>query len=449
MNADPWGTSLPPVELPERHVPLPPRLAELAALTGRRELEPAESFDWPDAAELPEVRALSAHGWRPLDEAWPRPILPAVWPAEHRCWVPDRLPRISQCFDGRGQWLQPWNEDDQDNALADAAELASEAGLPAPPAGRLWLLRSPWSSLGLTVSLSLVMRRGEELSPDQARGDLTRLVDAARDLLSWSEDQLWSWWSGPSAEAARAWKERGRVGEDVADLVLQGLGPAEIAALTAMDRPGDPGLTEKQAVAWCEAVAQTGSAAVERILAWRGLGLPPDPPKGAEWILTEGSPQEVARWFDAGFSLSDQDMLLTLPLDDAIAWRDAGLAASETRCLLRADPMLTPDEAVAFDALGVAASDRPRWVEAGFDAAAARRWTDLGVLPNEARVWRSVGKGPEDARAQLEAGGGSFPTGVSVGWAGFGFDPASRRYGVVDPPGTRGSIAAEDRETRW
>ena len=67
----------------------------------------------------------------------------------------------------------------------------------------------------------------------------------------------------------------------------------------------------------------------------------------------------------------------------------------------------------------------------------------MDVLPNEARVWRSVGLRPEDARRQRAAGGGVLPDGVEVGWASFGGGRGGYSYGAADPPGTRGSLAAE------
>jgi hypothetical protein len=58
------------------------------------------------------------------------------------------------------------------------------------------------------------------------------VIEAAHDLLSWTEEQVWSWWGGPQADAARAWSGLGRVGQDVALLVVAGLGPAQAARLT-------------------------------------------------------------------------------------------------------------------------------------------------------------------------------------------------------------------------
>jgi hypothetical protein len=439
VSDDPWGRGLPPATLNEPPAPLPSRLADLAALTGRRPLMPGQRWQRPVPEELPEVATRVAAGWRPLEESLPWCCLPAVWPLDHRCWVPDRLPRVtaSTCVgaDGERHWLGPW---DDEVRQADLAEQAAECGLPEPPHGRLWLLRSPWPSLGLAVVLHLLVRRCERRGlPVMTSG----VMETAREVLAWPEERVWSWWTGPQAQAARAWRNRGRVGEDVADLVLCGLGPDETAMLAARLADGGAGLTEAQAVVWCRAVDETGRSAVERIVGWQRLGVPVELPHTGRGLLAEARPEQAAAWFQAGFDLTEICTLWGLPLAEAIAWRDRRFPADETRRLLQADRTLTPDEARAFDAVGIGPAERLRWVEDGFDASAARAWTDVGVLPGEARVWRSVGKGPDVAGAHTAGGGAALPPQWSGGWNAFGTDRADRRYGVTDPPGTRGRTA--------
>jgi hypothetical protein len=437
--SDPWGRELPAATAGRRVGPLPARLAELAALTGRRQLAPGERWNWPSAADLPEVAALVAEGWQVLEPAPLYLCLPALWPEPHRCWVPDRLPRVGVVFDGHRRWLTPVTRRREADGTA---ELAAECGLPEPPAGRLWLLRSPWPSLGVGVVLGLVARWCAECG---RRDDCAGFTVAARELLSWPEERVWEWWSGPDADAARAWRLRGVIGEAASPLVRAGLGPAELAELTG----GEAGLTEARAVAWCEAVGETGPAAVARIRAWRALGLPAEPPAGGDRVLARMAPEHVAGWLAAGFDLSDVERLAGLPLAEALAWRSAGFAGSDVRLLLEADPTLQPREAVAFDEAGVEPADRLRWVGAGFDATEAAAWTALDVLPSEARVWRSVGYGPDDGQRLRRDGAGPLPPGVRVGWTAQGDnDRASRSYGVTDPPGTRGRFAARDARRR-
>ena len=427
MAEDPWGRDEPPATTPT--APLPPRLADLAALTGRRPY--SGPWDFPAPGELPEVQHLAADGWRPLEPAPLYSCLPAVWPAECRCWVPDRLPKVGDGFDGHGQWLEPWPAMVYESAREDAIQDAADCGLPAPPEGRLGLLRSPWPSVGLEVVLDVLMDRAAERYEEVATPEIT---EAAREVLAWDEQRLWEWWTGPVADAARAWRDRGRTGEDVAALVVAALGPQEVAAV--------PELTEAQLLAWTHAVWRRGAEAVELIRRWLALGLPVDPPPDPTHTLEQVEPAEAARWLAADFDLAEIGTVhgvdLDLALDDAAAWRDHGFATDEVARLLDADRTLTPAEATAFDAAGIPPAERVRWVEDGFDARAARAWTDLGILPGEARVWRSVGKGPLDA-----AGAGPLPPDVEVGWFAYGGDRHQRRYGVTDPPGTRGRSAQE------
>jgi hypothetical protein len=254
---------------------------------------------------------------------------------------------------------------------------------------------------------------------------------AAGALLTWPEERVWSWWTGTEADAARAWRAAGRTGEDVAALVTVGLDPDDLAALTGL------GLTEEQAIRWTAAVQEPGPGGAERIRAWLALGMPADPPDDPGRVLM-GRPADAGPWFAAGFALDDVGLLRGVGVDEAVAWRAHGIPPAEVARLRDADTALTVAEAAAFDATGIAPVDRLRWVEDGFDAAAARAWTDLGVLPGEARVWRSRGLGPADARPHVTASGDPLPSDLDVGWFAYGPDRGSRRYGVTDPPGTRG-----------
>ncbi len=249
MDADPWGRDVPPATRVETLEPLPPRLADLAGLTGRRLFEPDVHVGFPKPDELPEVQQLTEQGWHALEEAPLWWCLPAVWPAEHRIWVADRLPRIAIGMDADGlRWAEPWPARFYRELVEDVAREAVVCGLPEPPTGRLWLLRSPWPSLGVDVVLLLVSRRCEELGLQVMTAGVT---EAARDLLTWRKEQIWAWWTGPEADVARVWQAVGRSGEDVAALILAGLGPGEVAVLTAAHADGGGGLTEDQCVAWC------------------------------------------------------------------------------------------------------------------------------------------------------------------------------------------------------
>ncbi|MEO8518074.1 MAG: hypothetical protein ABI438_02755 [Dermatophilaceae bacterium] len=450
MDEDPWGMHTPPAVRGE--VPaLPPRLADLVDLAARGEqrvLEPGESWMFPAAEELPEVQVLAVDGWRPLVDSPMTWLLPAVWPSQHRCWVPDRLPRMSMsfCLPDRQQIVSAWPEGVRADAAADKVASAAECGMPAPPPGRLWLLRSPWPTLGLDVVLGLLPRRSGELGLSM---DPCGVLEAGRELLSWSEEQVWSWWGGPQADAAREWRDLGRVGEEAAALVVAGLGPAHTARLTGPVRNGGAGLSERQALAWAEAVGRPDAdSKVEAIVGWRSLGLPADPPADEHMVLYDTSPSAARDWLEDGFSFEDVGVWYGVSLKSAREWRDRGFTSEQARALVVADGTLSTEEALAFDEVGVDADARPLWVEAGFTAAQARDWTDVDVLPQEARVWRAMSLGVVDARRHRAAGGGAVPDDVQVGWVevgwtGHGPGRAARVYGVTDPPGTRGRLASE------
>ena len=323
-GADPWGRHQPPLTQGRPTPPLPPRLAELAALTDPTFVPDDRPWRFPKPDELPEVQALAGEGWRALDGNPQWAPLPALWPVQHRGWVPDRLPRVSvRTVEGEGRWVEPENEYVHQDRLEHDALVLARCGLPAAPPGRLWLLRSPWPSLGLFVVLRLLVRRATErsgrffTSPD--------MTEAARKVLGWTEDELWSWWTGAEADAARAWRARGRSGEDAAGVVLAGLGPDETAALAAPGPAGESGLSEAQAVAWSKAVQTVGSAAIATIHAWRRLGLPADPPPDRHHALAHVAPEDAAAWFAVGFDLAAVGILRGMPLPDALAWREAGL----------------------------------------------------------------------------------------------------------------------------
>lgn len=444
MSDDPWGANTPPAV-----DPLPPLPSELAALTalvaeGRPfRLPPGRKL--PGTADLPEMQALTAQGWSMVGghpETW---LLPVVWPPEHRCWLPDRYPHVRVGFAGERSWIEPLPADNFQIIETEVAEDAAAAGVPPRPAGRLWLLRSPWPSLTAEMVFA-VLRQWPDAREPWERPSI--LVAAAREVLRWSGQQVWDFWAGPQADAAKGWRLAGTPPAQFSELALAGLGPEQTARLMAPIDGGGAGLTEPEAVAWVRIViCPTPAEAVAAIIGWRLLGLPVEPRPDIAMFLREMEPSQAAPWLADGFTIGDVSLLYGLVERGAAGrWRARGYPAQRVRELLLADRSLTPDEAAAFAAAGIDADEEIRWVEAGFSAHDARGWRDVDVLPNEARVWRSTGLGPEDARRQKAAGGGVLPDGVELGWLASGEAPGRGdiRYGATDPPGTRGQLAAEN-----
>ena len=168
---DPWGLDDPPATLATE--PLPPRLAALLAVRTR---QPWDDRRFPHPRELPEVAALERQGWYAFDDAPYHLCLPAVWPRAHR-WVRDRLPKVSFGNDT----VEPWSTADVARMAAHYGEVARECGLPPPPPGRLWLVRSPWP--GQTVpDLFAAFERG--LAERGLRPTTACLTDVAREVLA-------------------------------------------------------------------------------------------------------------------------------------------------------------------------------------------------------------------------------------------------------------------------
>ncbi|WP_076260995.1 hypothetical protein [Intrasporangium flavum] len=456
-SGDPWGRDDPPAVAEADLEPLPPVFAEIVEA-----FEVGDSISVPGGPDgprpgvddLPEVAALVAAGWHPLPAGMAGEelaLLPAVWPSEHRTWVPDRLPRFGLVsYGGDDFFVEPARES-AEHEHWQLARTARSLGLPVPPRGRLWLLRSPWPDLRVG-SLVLLLRQVRD--EDELGWEPSGMMEAARRVLSGTEEQAWSRWTRREGDAARAWRGRNAPGAEVDRWIALGLGPEVVDRLTAPLNEGGAGLSADEAHTWCGVTCTgfaTGTDVVRRTIAWRRIGLPADAPVGRLMsVLLERQPEEVQPWIESGFTAEEIAVWEAADLPRAARWREAGFGVREARELVDADPTVTPGEARAFDAAGIEPSRRARWVAAGFAAAEAREWTDLDVVSSEARVWRSLGKGPGDARAQQAAGArGHLPLGFASGWAAFGPDRDDMGFGVTDPPGTRGSLANEQPLVEW
>jgi hypothetical protein len=438
---DPWGSQQPPA-ITGAVPPLPPplvRLAEVQATGVPLTEEDPYAQDFPAAQELSEVQQLMGQGWRPLDCAPLYCLLPAAWPSEHRAWVPDRRPRVGMGATTDTYWgaIVPLPDDDYDPD-EHIVENARRAGLPDPPAGRIWLLRSPWPQIPITVIHKIVWSIVERTPGED---EIAQIYHAARDVLTWTEPRVLAACPPETRELLDAWAETGRTGEAAGEVIEQRLLPA--AVTDAISRTG---LVEQTLLDWLASLqTELDDDAIGFINAWRATGLPGNPPPGAERFIDRDS-AELLAWLDAGFHLYAAAQLELAGLDTARRWREAGFTEADTYELLRADPALTPDEARAFDATGPASERRREWIYYGFSPAEASAWTAAGISPASARLWRACGNRPADVQP-----GQRIPPQLTEG----------RRYiagtrnadgdlmnsdweEIPDPPGTHGR-----RARRW
>lgn len=440
---DPWGASEPPAVRSVQ--PLPPRLARLAQVQQTRvpmlDVDSAEC-DFPHADELPEVQALAADGWRPLHDAPLYCLLPAAWPTAHRTWVPNRLPRVScggttATYYGSVAALP--DEGDEDYWGDDiAAGEAREAGLPSPPSGRIWLVRSPWPRLPVTAIYELIWKHTEQ-SRDS---EIAAVYRAARSVFDWDEDTALAACPVELRGLLEEWAAADRIGEAASPFVERRITPGQLNRFMH-----GTGLDESRALAWLDSLGTAPDEdTIAFIAAWRAANLPGDPPIAASGYR-DRDPGELRRWLDAGFDLHAAHKLELAGLDTALRWRQAGFSPQDTYELLRDDPDLTPEEARTFDT-GPVSEQRRGWIYFGFNAEQAAAWAAAGVTPSQARIWRAVRKAPADVQH-----GQRFPSELTAGKKYIAYSrPMDSVYGPIettwdelpDPPGTRGR-----RARRW
>ncbi len=113
--------------------------------------------------DLPAVRAAHEQGFEPAPEAPLWTFLPAVWPRAARAWIPDTRARSMRVFCNREPARTvPWSAADYFEMESDANELLAECGLPARPAGRVWLLKPPPGFATLDDALRRLRRSAKD-----------------------------------------------------------------------------------------------------------------------------------------------------------------------------------------------------------------------------------------------------------------------------------------------
>lgn len=437
---DPWGVEQPPADS-GAIAALPPKLARLAAIQASgialvNQDPSAQGF--AAAEELPEVETLVRQGWRPLHGAPLYCLLPAAWPVEHRTWVPDRLPKVGMGGTTDTYWSDivaiSHNEDWDDFS----AEQAQAVGLPDPPVDRIWLLRSPWPRIPVSVIYQIIWAVVERTNTED---EIAEVYQVATDVLSWDEQQALHACPADIRELLDAWANAGRIGEVASNLVEQRLLPAALHDALRRTQLDEPTL-----LAWASSLeSDLDNDMIDFIRAWRASGLPGNPPTAPSRYLQRDL-AELRSWLDAGFDLYAASQLELAGLHTAIRWREAGFDEADTYELLRSDPALTPEEAKAFDEAGPARERRRDWIYHGFTAVQAADWTAMGLTPYQARIWRAYDKEPADVRPRQQ-----FPPQLLEGRRYVGFSRVgdgemtnSEWDDIPDPPGTRGR-----RARRW
>ena len=105
------------------------------------------ALDWESVysdspEDVPGVKAARPHGYFPAHEAPMWCFIPAIWPSEARAWVRDsRVRHLTRQRDGGPLERLPWTTADYADNENDTNAFLAELGLPARPAGRIWLLR--------------------------------------------------------------------------------------------------------------------------------------------------------------------------------------------------------------------------------------------------------------------------------------------------------------------
>jgi hypothetical protein len=137
------------------------------------------------ARDLPEAKQLVELGYHLMDpDAVRMVLLTALWPPEHRTWVPDRTERTERRWRSDG-WTdtQPLSDETRNTVDDEVDDVLRAAGVSPRPRGRLWFVRLPRGRKSVARYQASLQRRVDRAGvPDDGPGpDWAALV---RDLIA-------------------------------------------------------------------------------------------------------------------------------------------------------------------------------------------------------------------------------------------------------------------------
>lgn len=106
-------------------------------------------------------------------------VLPFAWPADHRGWLPNRVPHVWLSND---RLLIPPTADEDELDTDPAEDELGELGIDVFPGRRIWLLRSPFPSVPIPALLDQIYAHAKTLENHH-------VLDAARAVFSLDEPE--------------------------------------------------------------------------------------------------------------------------------------------------------------------------------------------------------------------------------------------------------------------
>ncbi|MGH3412056.1 MAG: DUF5956 family protein [Marmoricola sp.] len=140
-----------------------------------------------DVEMIPEVQAAWKLGWEPAPEAPLWCFLPAIWPRRSRTSVSDvRVRSGTSSCSGTPNKRVPWSTATYADIEQSMNSLLAECGLPARPAGRIWLLRPPARSAPSANVLDrlLTSAKAADLAVIASAAFVERVADELEHLFS-------------------------------------------------------------------------------------------------------------------------------------------------------------------------------------------------------------------------------------------------------------------------